>query len=83
MQNPITALVNGVVQFFTFMWVATGAAVRKPLSPGRWNYGEQIRRGPQDVRKAGKVAPTVFRNGLKNAADFFRIRGRGNDGPRK
>ena len=81
--NPITALADGVVQFAQFTWLATGAAVRKLLSPARWNYGEQIRRAPEDARKAARVTPTVFKNAFGNAAEFFRIRNRGNDGPRK
>jgi hypothetical protein len=81
--NPITAIVNGVSRLGLFMWLATGAAVRKLLSPERWDYGEQIRRAPDDARKAVRITPTVLRNAFENAAEFFQIRDRGNDGPRE
>lgn len=81
--NPITAVLNGIAQLGLFMWLATRAAVRKLLSPARWDYAEQIRRAPDEARKARKAAPHVFRNAFANAAEFFQIRGRGNDGPRK
>lgn len=81
--NPLTAAVNGIASFITFVWVAFGAAFRKLLSPARWNYGEQLRRAPNDVRKAGRATPSILRNGLQNLVEFIDVRDRGNDGPRR
>jgi len=81
--NPITAVVNGVVQLALFMWVATRAALSKLLTPAKWNYREQARRAPDDVRKMRKAAPIVLKNSISNATSFFKMRDRGDDGPRR
>lgn len=81
--NPITAVVNGIVQLGLFMWLATRAALRKLFTPAKWDYREQVRRAPEDVRKMRKVAPYVLKNAASNATNFFKIRDRGGDGPRK
>lgn len=81
--NPITAVINGIAQLGLFMWLATRAALSKLLTPAKWNYREQARRAPEDVRKMRKAAPHVLKNAASNATNFFKIRGRGDDGPRE
>ncbi|APX00198.1 hypothetical protein CHINAEXTREME_20515 (plasmid) [Halobiforma lacisalsi AJ5] len=81
--NPITAVVSTIGNFVLFVWVAFRAGIRKLFTPARWDFGDQLRRAPEDVRTAGQATPHVLRNALENVVEFIDVRDRGNDGPRR